>query len=64
MATWDPDDLPRPKQQIIVGTDLSNLSVADLEERIAALKAEIERVEAEAKTKRARAAAADALFKR
>lgn len=64
MATWDPDDLPRPKPQIIVGADLSNLSVSDLEERIAALQAEIERVAAEAKVKKARAAAADELFKR
>lgn len=64
MATWDPDDLPRPKPQIVLGTDLSNLSVADLEERIAALKHEIDRVEAEVSIKKARAAAADALFKR
>ena len=51
-------------KQIIVGTDLSNLSVSDLEERVAALHAEIERVEAEMNTKKARAAAADAIFKR
>jgi uncharacterized small protein (DUF1192 family) len=63
MASWD-DDLPKPKPQVIVGADLSNLSVADLEERIAALRSEIERVEAEMRTKKARAAAADALFKR
>lgn len=61
--SWD-DDLPRPKPQIVVGADLSNLSVSDLEERIEALKAEIERVDAEARTKKARAAAADAFFKR
>lgn len=59
--TWD-DDLPKPKPQITVGTDLSNLSVGDLEERIAALQREIERVETEKRAKQARAAAAAALF--
>lgn len=60
----DLDDFrPRPKPQIVVGEKLEALSVGELEERIAALRAEIERVEAELSAKRSRVAAAEALFK-
>ena len=59
---WD-DERPRPKPTITVGEKLDQHSVADLEERIVALTTEIERVKAELQTKKARAAAADALFK-
>jgi len=57
-------DEPKPKRTISVGEDLSMLSVGELEARIAALEAEIERVRGEIETKKARAAAADQLFKR
>ncbi len=57
------DFLPKPKPEIIVGEKLETLSVADLETRITALRLEIERVEAELAAKRARVAAAEALFK-
>jgi uncharacterized small protein (DUF1192 family) len=59
---WD-DARPKPKAEIVVGAKLDDLSVADLEQRIAALQDEIARVEREIANKRARAAAADALFK-
>ena len=59
---WD-DVRPKPAG-ITVGEDLKKLSVAELEARIAALKAEIERVEAELQAKRAHEAAAAAIFKR
>ena len=60
----DLDDFrPKPKPQIVVGEKLETLSVGELDERIVALHAEIERVETEVKAKRARVAAAEALFK-
>ena len=59
---WD-DVRPKPQAAITVGTDLSTLSVAELEARITALESEIERVEAELGAKRARVSAADKLFK-
>lgn len=46
-----------------LGENLEALSVAELEQRITALKAEIERVEAEMVRKQKVGAAADAVFK-
>ena len=43
----DEEDIPRPSGSHRLGDDLTRLSVIDLEELIAALKAEIGRVEAE-----------------
>jgi uncharacterized small protein (DUF1192 family) len=48
---------------IAVGEPLATLSIADLEDRITALSAEIERVKAEIARKKAHEAAASALFK-
>jgi uncharacterized small protein (DUF1192 family) len=59
---WD-DDLPRPKRVITVGDKLDQLSLAELDERVEALKAEIVRVTAESTAKRALVSAAAALFK-
>ena len=60
----DLDDFrPRPKPQIVVGEKLDEYSVADLDARIAALTQEIERTKAELVSKKARVAAAEALFK-
>ncbi|MCB1515966.1 MAG: DUF1192 domain-containing protein [Hyphomicrobiaceae bacterium] len=59
-------DEVRPKQQaaaLAIGTDLSGLSIAELEHRIEALQAEIARVTGELERKRAHEAAASALFK-
>jgi uncharacterized small protein (DUF1192 family) len=59
---WD-DDLPRPKRVITVGDKLDQLSLAELDERVEALEAEIVRVKAESTAKRALVSAAAALFK-
>ena len=59
---WD-DVRPKPKPEIVVGEKLESLSVEELTQRIAALEAEIERVKSELAVKRARVAAAEALFK-
>ncbi len=60
----DEDEATRPKQRdIAIGADLSKLSVEELEERIAALKAEITRIEADLAAKRSSRAAADSVFK-
>ena len=57
---------PKPKasKAITVGEDLKNLSIAELNERIVALAAEIERIKAELAAKQAHEEAAAALFKR
>jgi uncharacterized small protein (DUF1192 family) len=64
MAAIDPDELPKKKVSHEIGQDLSLLSVAELSERIALLKDEIARLEAEAVRKRASQTAADAFFKK
>lgn len=55
------DDLPKPKpSKHEIGQDLSSISVDELAERIAMLKGEIERLEAEqAKKNKAKSAAAN-----
>lgn len=59
------DDEPKKKPKIHeIGQDLSLLSVGELNERIALLRAEIERLEAELKTKGSTKTAAEALFRR
>ena len=60
---WD-DLAPKPKRSVTLGEDLRTLSVAELVERIAALREEIERVEGEVAAKKAHEAAAAAVFKR
>jgi len=57
------DDRPAPKPKIAVDDDLSLLSLHELEERIAAFKAEIERNEEELERKRQSLSAADSVFK-
>ena len=52
-----------PAAAVTLGEDLSGLGIAELEQRIVALRNEIERVEAELQRKRAHEAAASALFK-
>ncbi len=58
-----PDD-DRPKKIPVheIGTDLSALSIAELEERIALLKNEIARLEADIKKKGSTRDAAEGLF--
>ncbi len=58
------EDLPRPKPaRHELGQDLSMLSVEELRERIGALRAEIERLEASISKKQASRNAADSVFK-
>jgi len=59
---WD-DELPKPKATITVGENLERLSVAELDDRIQALEAEIARVKTERTAKQALISAAAALFK-
>ncbi len=56
------DDAIRPVRGIAVGESLSGLSMEDLEDRIAALRSEVERTERELASKRAGRAAAEAVF--
>lgn len=63
MAIFD-DEPVKPPRVHVVGEDLARLSAGELTERIAQLKAEILRLEAELSTKGATKAAAEALFRR
>jgi uncharacterized small protein (DUF1192 family) len=58
------EDPARPKKVHELGEDLSLLSVAELRERVEALKAEIGRLEAAIGSKEATRSAADNFFKR
>lgn len=60
---WD-EMRPAPPKGVSIGDNLESLSVAELEARIAAFSAEIERVKAELAKKRSHEAAAAALFKK
>jgi len=59
----DDDDRPRRKVTHDIGQDLSLLSVEELNERIALLTSEIERLKGAASKKRASRDAADRFFK-
>jgi uncharacterized small protein (DUF1192 family) len=63
MALFE-DDIPRKKARHELGEDLARLSLEELGERIALLKAEIARLEEAMAAKRASADAAAAFFKR
>ena len=63
MALFDDEPGKKPKPHEI-GQDLSLLSVGDLTERIALLRSEMERLEAELQTRGATKNAAEALFRR
>lgn len=60
---WD-EDRPTPTRSAAIGENLETLSVGELEGRIAAFAAEIERIRAELERKRAHESAAEALFKK
>lgn len=59
---WD-EARQAPGASASIGDNLETLSVAELEQRIAALTQEIDRVKGELDRKRAHEAAASALFK-
>ena len=62
MALFD-EDMPKRKNDLVVGEDLSKLSIDELEERIALLRGEIGRVEEALVAKRASIGLADSFFK-
>jgi uncharacterized small protein (DUF1192 family) len=64
MAAIDPDDLPKKKITHELGQELALLSVGELAERIALLRDEIARLDAEMAKKRASQTAANAFFKK
>ena len=64
MPGIDPDDLPKKKITQEMGQELALLSVGELAERIALLKDEIARLEAEVKRTNASKSAADTFFKK
>ena len=63
MAAFD-DDLPKKKVTHEIGQDLTLLSVAELNERIALLREEIDRLESDIVKKQSSRASADQFFKR
>ena len=59
---WD-EAVQKSVAGVVVGEDLTSLGLAELEARISALRAEIERVEGEIARKRAQQTAAAQIFK-
>jgi uncharacterized small protein (DUF1192 family) len=57
------DDRPKKKLAHEIGQDVSLVSEGELEERIALLQGEIERLRGEVSKRRASRSAADAVFK-
>ena len=64
MPAFDDDDRPKKKKAHEIGQDLTLLSVEELGERIALLKEEIVRLEANIAQKRASRTSADQFFKK
>ena len=63
MPAMDEDDRPKKKVAHEIGQDLTLLSVEELAARVALMKEEIARLEADMTKKRATRAAADQFFK-
>lgn len=63
MAIFDEEPRRKSARSHEIGQDLALLSVAELEERVAALKAEIQRLEAEIGAKGSSRNAAESLFR-
>ena len=64
MAAIDEDDRPKKKIAHEIGQDLTLLSVKELDERIALLKEEIARLEANKASKQVSRQTADQFFKK
>jgi uncharacterized small protein (DUF1192 family) len=64
MPAIDEDDRPKKKIAHEIGQDLTLLSVKELAERVALLKEEIARIEANMASKNASKSAADLFFKK
>ena len=59
----DLENEPRPKPKMVIGENLDDVSIAELEQRIIALNSEKLRLEAEIVKKQSGIAAAAAFFK-
>jgi uncharacterized small protein (DUF1192 family) len=59
----DDEDRPKPRPAHEVGMPIDTMSVAELEERVALLEAEIARLKAAVAARQSSRSAADALFK-
>lgn len=57
------DETPRGGKDIVIGADLSMMSIAHLEERITLLEAEIARIRDEITVKKQSRTAAESFFK-
>jgi uncharacterized small protein (DUF1192 family) len=64
MPAIDEDDRPKKKLVHEIGQDLTLLSVGELKERVALLREEIARLEANMASKQASKSAADLFFKK
>jgi uncharacterized small protein (DUF1192 family) len=64
MPAIDEDDRPKKKITHEIGQDLARLSVKELQERIALMKEEIGRLDAEIARKQASRNVADGFFKK
>ena len=59
----DLENEPRPKPNMVIGENLDDISVTELEQRISALDSEITRIRAEIAKKQSSKAAAAAFFR-
>ena len=59
----DLDEAPKKKPNMVIGENLDDISVAELEHRLIALESEINRLRGEIAKKQASKAAAASLFK-
>jgi uncharacterized small protein (DUF1192 family) len=64
MAAFGEEDAPKKKLAHEIGQDLTLLSAGELTDRIALLKTEIARLEADIEKKQAMKSAADMFFKK
>jgi uncharacterized small protein (DUF1192 family) len=64
MPAIDDDDRPKKKIAHEIGQELALLSVAELDERIALMRGEIARLEADIARKQSSRASADQVFKK
>ncbi len=64
MPAFEDDDRPKKKISHEIGQELALLSVAELNERIALLREEIARLEADIGKKQSSRSAADTFFKK
>ncbi len=64
MSLFPENDRPRPKPAYKVGQDLSALSIAEIDQRVALLEAEIARLKEARAKKDASRSAADSFFRK